>query len=146
MNQKNYLTHDLEFTPMVFAPKIWRNYFYGVHIYVFTGHKRHHSVFIQKQLNLHQRCLEFLKDYDMSVHNHPGKSNVVANSLSRLYIGNVEHVERERKDLEKDVNRLDRLGLCFMSISDCGVIVQNVSEFSLVNTAKEKQDSDPILP
>ena len=32
-----------------------------------------------EELNLRQRrWLEFLKDYDMSVHNHIGKANVVA--------------------------------------------------------------------
>ena len=47
----------------------------------------------QKELNLRQRIwLEFLKDYDMSVYYHPGKANVVADSLSRLSMGSVDHV------------------------------------------------------
>ena len=44
----------------------------GVHVDVFTDHKSLQYVFTQKELNLHQRrWLEFLKDYDMSVHYHP---------------------------------------------------------------------------
>ena len=50
-------------------------------------------MFTQKELNLLQRrCLEFLKDYDMSVYYHPGKENVVADAFSRLSMGSVDHV------------------------------------------------------
>jgi hypothetical protein len=30
-----------------------------------------------------RRWLELIKDYDLEVHYHPGKANVVANALSR---------------------------------------------------------------
>ena len=40
--------------------------------------------------------LEFLKDYDMSVHYHPGKANVVADALSRLSMSSVAHVEEKK--------------------------------------------------
>ena len=61
----------------------------------------------------------------MSVHYHLCKANVLENALSRLSMGSVAHVEEERKDLVKDVHRLDRLGVLLMSISDSGVIVHN---------------------
>ena len=61
----------------------------------------------------------------MSVLYHPGKGNVVANTLSRLYMGSVSQVEEERKELVKDVQRLTRLGVRLMSILDSGVTVQN---------------------
>ena len=74
-------------------------------------------MFTQKDLNLHQRrWLVFLKDYDMSVHYHPGKMNVVANDLSRLSMGSVAHLEEERKEIVNDVHRLARLGVHLMSI------------------------------
>ncbi|KAH0651783.1 hypothetical protein KY284_031695 [Solanum tuberosum] len=141
VHEKNYPTHDLKFVVVVFALKIWRHYLYGIHVDVFTDHKSLRYVFTQKELNLSQRrWLQFLKDYDMSVHYHPGKANVVAYSLSTLSIGSVAYVEEETKELVKDVNRLARLGVCLMSIT-----VQNGSESSLVAEVKEKQDSDPIL-
>ncbi|WMV32714.1 hypothetical protein MTR67_026099 [Solanum verrucosum] len=85
-------------------------------------------VFPQKELNLRQRrWLEFLKDYDMSVHCHPA------------------HVEEERKELAKDVHRLARLEVRLMSISDGGVMVHNRAASSLVGEVMEKQDSDLIL-
>ena len=81
-------------------------------------------MFTQEELNLRQRrWLEFLKDYDISVHYHPGKANVVADALSRLSMGSVAHVEEERKDLLKDIHMRASLGVRLMSISDNAVIV-----------------------
>ncbi|WMV56467.1 hypothetical protein MTR67_049852, partial [Solanum verrucosum] len=81
VHEKNYPTHDLELAAVVFALKIWRHYLYGVHVDIFIDHKNLQYVFTQKDLNLRQRrWLEFLKDYDMSVHYHPGKANVVADA------------------------------------------------------------------
>jgi hypothetical protein len=31
----------------------------------------------------HRRCFELIKDYELAVHYHPGKTNVVAGVLSR---------------------------------------------------------------
>ena len=81
----------------------------------------------------------------MSVHYHPSKANVVADSLSRLSMGSVAHVEEEKKEVVKDVHRLARLGVCLMSISDSIVTFKNGAEWSLAVEVKEKQDTDPIL-
>ncbi|KAH0710910.1 hypothetical protein KY284_012337 [Solanum tuberosum] len=146
VHEKNYQTHDLELATVVFALKIWRHYLYGIHVDVFTDHKSLQYVFTQKEMNLGQRrWLEFLKDYDISLHYHPGKANVIKIALSRLFMGSVAHVEEERKELEKEFHRLARLGVHLMSISDGGVTVQNGSESSLVVEVKEMQDSYPIL-
>ena len=103
-------------------------------------------MFTQKVLTLRQRrWLEFLKDYDISVHYHPGKANVVADALSRLSMGSVAHVEQKIKELVKNVHRLTRLGVRLMSISESGVTVQHRVESSLVVEVNKKQDSDSIL-
>ena len=60
-------------------------------------------------------------------------------------MGNVAHVEKEMKDLVKDVHCLDLLAVRLISISDNGVTSQNGAESSLVVEVKKKQDSDPIL-
>ena len=39
VHKKNYPTHDLELAVAVISIKIWRNYLYGVQVYVFTDHK-----------------------------------------------------------------------------------------------------------
>ena len=131
---------------MVFALEIWRHYLYDVHVNVFTFHKSLHYVFIEKELNLHQRrWLEFIKDYDISMHYHPGKANKKADALSRLSIGSVAHVEEERKKLVKDVHRIARLGVYLMNISDSGVTVGNGAEFDLVMEHKENKYNDLIF-
>ena len=51
---------------------------------MYTDHKSLKYIFTQKELNLRQRrWLELIKDYDMRLHYHPGKANVVADALSR---------------------------------------------------------------
>ncbi|WMV59290.1 hypothetical protein MTR67_052675, partial [Solanum verrucosum] len=88
IHEKNYPTHDLEFSMVVFALKIWHRYLYGVFVDVVTDHKSLQYVFNQKELNLKQmRWLKFLKDYEMSILYHPGMANVVADALSRLSMG-----------------------------------------------------------
>ena len=74
-----------------------------------------------------------------------GKANAVADSLSRLFIGSTFHVEEGKRELAKDVHRLDRLGVCLMDSTIGGIVVTNRAESSLVSGVKEKQDQDPIL-
>jgi hypothetical protein len=41
-------------------------------------------IFTQLELNMRQRrCLELIKDYELEIHYHPRKANVVADALSR---------------------------------------------------------------
>ncbi|KAH0712585.1 hypothetical protein KY289_008544 [Solanum tuberosum] len=130
----------------VFALKIWRHYLYGVHVDVFTDHKSLQYVFTQKELNLRQRrWLELLKDYDMSILYHPGKANVVVDALSRLSMGSTAHVDEEKRELAKDVHRLERLEVRLMDSTEGEIVVTNEVESSLVSEVKEKEDQDPIV-
>ncbi|GJV19542.1 putative reverse transcriptase domain-containing protein [Tanacetum coccineum] len=84
IHEKNYTTHDLELGSVVFALKIWRHYLYGTRCTVFTDHKSLQHILKQKELNMRQRrWLELLGDYDCNIRYHPGKANVVADTLSR---------------------------------------------------------------
>ena len=82
-HEKNYPTHDMELVAIVFALKIWPHYLYGQHFEVFSYHKSLKYIFTQWDLNMRQRrWMEFLEDYDFTLHYHPSKENVVANALS----------------------------------------------------------------
>ena len=52
-------------------------------VHIFTDHKSLKYIFTQSELNMRQRrWLELIKDYNLEVHYHPGKANVVADALS----------------------------------------------------------------
>ena len=51
---------------------------------MYSYHKSLKYIFIQQDLNMRQRrWMEFLEDYDFTLHYHPGKANVVADALRR---------------------------------------------------------------
>jgi hypothetical protein len=74
----------LELAAVVHALKIWRHYLLGNIYHLYTDHKSLKYIFTQSELNMRQRrWLELIKDYDLEIHYHPGKANVVADALSR---------------------------------------------------------------
>jgi hypothetical protein len=82
--EQNYPTHDLELAAVIHALKIWRHHLMGAKCNIYTDHKSLKYIFTQTDLNMRQRrWLELIKDYDLEVHYHPGKANVVADALSR---------------------------------------------------------------
>ena len=80
----NYATHDKEALAIIEAVREWRVCLLGRHVKVYTDHNSLKNVFSQPNLNQRQRLwLEELADYDLEVRYKPGKSNVVADALSR---------------------------------------------------------------
>ena len=45
----------------------------------------------------------------MNIFYHPVKDNVVADALSRLSMGSSAHVEQEKQELAKDVQKFERV-------------------------------------
>jgi hypothetical protein len=87
-HEQNYPTHDLELAAVVHALRIWRHYLIGNKCEIYTDHKSLKYIFTQPDLNLRQRrWLELVKDYNLEIHYHPGKANVVADALSRKTYG-----------------------------------------------------------
>jgi hypothetical protein len=83
-HEQNYPTHDLELVAVIHALKLWRHHLMGTKCNIYTDHKSLKYIFMQADLNMRQRrWLELIKDYDLKVHYHPGKANVVADALSR---------------------------------------------------------------
>ena len=87
--------------------KTWRHFLIGNHCEVYTDHKSSKYIFTQKELNLRQRrWLELIKDYDMRLHCHPGKANVVADALSRKSHVNTLMTGELPKELAEDLREL----------------------------------------
>ena len=83
-HERNYPTHDLELATIVFALKIWRYYLYGEQFEVFSDHKSLRYIFTQRDLNMRQhRWVKYLEDYDFTLYYHPGKVNLMADTLSQ---------------------------------------------------------------
>ena len=70
----------------------------------------------------------------MSVLYHPGKANAIVDALSHMNMGSVSHIEEGKKDLQKDVHRLARLGVQFEDFRNFCFMVHNNSDSSLVLT------------
>ncbi|XP_069154633.1 uncharacterized protein [Solanum lycopersicum] len=54
-------------------------------------------------------------------------------------------VEESKRELDKDVHGLARLGVKLMDSTEGGIVVTNGAESPLVSEAKEKHDLDPIF-
>jgi hypothetical protein len=64
--------------------QMWHHYLLGNVVHIYIDHKSLKYIFTQLDLNMRQRrWLELINDYELEVHYHPGKANVVAGTLSR---------------------------------------------------------------
>ena len=56
----------------------------GNKVHIFMDHKSLKYIFTQSELNMRRRrWLELIKDYNLEIHYHPRKANVVAHALSQ---------------------------------------------------------------
>jgi hypothetical protein len=107
-HEQNYPTHDLELAAVVHALKIWRHYLLGHKCQIYTDHKSLKYIFTRNDLNLRQRrWLELIKDYDLEIHYHLGKANVVADALSRKSYVNAIMVSQMPRELYKEFEQLN---------------------------------------
>jgi hypothetical protein len=107
-HELNYPTHDLELAAVVHTLKIWRHYIMGTKCQVYTDHKSLKYIFTQKDLNLRQhRWLELIKDYDVEIHYHPGKANLVADALSQKEHVHSAVVAQLPNEIVEDFRRLN---------------------------------------
>ena len=74
----------------------------------------------------------------MSLYYHPGKANVVADTLSRLSMGILSNVSKEKQDLMRDIHRFANLRVHLLDSEDGGVFVQEVAKSSLGAKAIKK--------
>ena len=83
--EKKYPTHERELLAIINALKTWRHYLEGRPFTVITDH--HSLQYIHTQPTLSKRqagWLDLLQEFDFQVKYKPGKTNAVADALSRL--------------------------------------------------------------
>nr|AAV31274.1 putative polyprotein [Oryza sativa Japonica Group]AAV31378.1 putative polyprotein [Oryza sativa Japonica Group] len=139
-HEKNYPTHDLELAAVVHALKIWRHYLFGTRTEVYTDHKSLKYIFTQPDLNMRQRrWLELIKDYDMGIHYHPGKANVVADALSRKGYCNATEGRQLPLELCQEFERLN------LGIVSRGFVAALEAKPTLIDQVREAQINDPDI-
>jgi hypothetical protein len=80
----------------------------GTKCQVYTDHKSLKYIFTQKDFNLRQRrWLELSKDYDLEIHYHPIKANLVADALSRKEHVHSAVVAQLPDEIVEDFKRLN---------------------------------------
>jgi hypothetical protein len=106
-HEEHYPTHDLELATVVHALKILRHYLIGKRCKIYLDHKSSKYIFTQSDLNLRQRWLELIKDYDLEINYHAGKVNIVADALSWRSHLNQLIVEKMTFDLCEEFDKLN---------------------------------------
>jgi hypothetical protein len=104
------------------------------------GPQESEYIFTQPDLNLRQRrWLELIKDYDMSIHYHPGKANVVADALSRKSYCNALCTEGMCEELQQELECLN------VEIVEHGFVAALEARPTLVDQVRAAQVMNPEI-
>ena len=101
--EQNYPTHERELLAVIHALRTWRHYLLGRKFIIVSDH--HSLKFLQTQPQLSRRqarWLEFLAEFDFEIVHRPGKSNVVADALSRLNHIEVQDLGVVKKGMKRE--------------------------------------------
>jgi hypothetical protein len=145
-HEEHYPTHDLELAAVVMALRTWRHYLLENVVHIYTDHKSLKYIFTQLDLNMRQRrWLELIKDYELEVHYHPGKANVVADALSRK--GHCNYLPGMRSTGEESSTRvLPDLSLFNISLTPTlrsEIIATQKNDAGMAHIKRRIQEGDP---
>ena len=99
---------------------------------VYSDHKSLKYIFTQRDLNMRQRrWMEFLEDYDFTLHYHHGKANVVADALSPKSRGVLASIASREWQMLKIVGQF-RLQYSEQAQGTLGSLVATPSLLSMV--------------
>lgn len=131
--EQNYAAHEKELLAVVHAIRTWRVYLEGRHFRVQTDHATLRYIQSQPSLSRRQaRWMETLQQYDFDVEYIPGKTNVVADALSRrpdLQIQEVSSLDITpaiKKEINQTLENDDDLGPIFRALRSPGTLTENM--------------------
>lgn len=86
-SEESYSASEKEFLAIIWSLKIFRNYLYGQKFIIMTDHQPLTFSLSPKNTNAKlKRWKAFLEEHDYEIRYKPGKTNVVADALSRIQI------------------------------------------------------------
>ena len=133
----------MELAAVVFALKIWCHYLYGEEFEVYSDHKSLKYISMQRDLIIRQRrWMDFLEDYDLTLHYHPDKANVVADALSRKSRGVLASIASREWQMLETVGQF-RLQYSEQAQGILGSLVATLSLLSIVIESQWK-DADIV--
>ncbi|KAL6332901.1 hypothetical protein AAG906_019413 [Vitis piasezkii] len=125
LHEQNYPAHDLELVEVVFAIRL--------------------GCTICMERSLRQRkWIETLEDYDLALHYHPGKVNVVADALSRKSYGQLSSLGLREFEMHAVIEDFELClgwkgqGPCLYSISSRPMVIQRIVEAQVCDEFLEK--------
>ena len=125
---------------VIHALKEWRHLLLGNRCEIYTDHKSLKYIFTQPELNLRQRrWLELVKDYDVGIHYHPGKANVVVDALSRNPSLNNDSLPKLRPEFRQEFAKLNLMVVTEGSVSNLEI------QPTLIEKIKEAQRGHPSI-
>jgi hypothetical protein len=128
------------------ALRTWRHYLPGNVVHIYTNHKSLKYIFTQPDLNMRQRrWLELIKDYELEVHYHSGKANVVADALSHK--GHCNYLSAVRSTGEESSTRvLPDLSLFNITLTPTlkdEIISSQKNDAGMAHIKRRIQEGDP---
>ena len=117
-SERNYAAHDLELLGIVDTLRAWRCYLYGRRFTIHTDHDPLRYLETQKRLSPRQvRWIERLLDFDFILKPIKGKSNRVADALSRqgTQDDNGAYAQQLLKDLRKKTLQINAVSIVMPS-------------------------------
>jgi hypothetical protein len=147
-HEEHYPTHDLELAAVVMALRTWRHYLLGNVIHIYTDHKSLKYIFTQPDLNMRwRRWLELIKNYELEVHYHPGKANVVADVLSRkahyIYLPAISLTEKESSN--RVLSSLSLFNLTLTPTLRDEIIAAQKDDKGMGHIRRRMVEGDPIV-